>query len=173
MAGARMSMADGVASRRGSNSAGCLPPKQRAAVTRNLPLFLRLDHVELNIEKFESFANAFTHARGVLAYTAGEHHAVETAHQCGIRADGLAHSSTEDIDGKLRVRVAALQKRLHVVVRIGETLEAAFVIDQVFERVSVKRSGPHQIDQHARVEVTGAGSHGNAARRRETHACID
>ena len=83
-------------------------PEQRAAMTRNLPLFLRLDHVELNIEKFESVANAFTHARGVLANTAGEHHAVETAHQRGIRADGLTHGSTEDIDGKFRVCVAAL-----------------------------------------------------------------
>jgi len=49
-------------------------------MTRNLPFFLRLDHVELNIEKFKSVANAFTHGRGVLANPAGEHHAVETPH---------------------------------------------------------------------------------------------
>ena len=73
MAPARMSMASGLIK-------PVALPEQRAAMTRNLPLFLRLDHVELDIEKFESIANAFTHGRGVLANPAGEHHAVETAH---------------------------------------------------------------------------------------------
>ncbi len=102
-------------------------------MTGDLPLFLRLDDIELDVEELESLANALAYAVGMFADPAREHDPVQATHQCRIRADCLAHRRAKDIDGKFRVRVGAFQKGLHVVVRVGKTLEAALLVDQLFE----------------------------------------
>ena len=61
----------------------------------------------------------------------------------------------------------------HVAIDFGNANEAGIVINQRFEVPGVEVLFAHQINQHARIEITAASSHDHSAGWGQTHAGVN
>ncbi len=129
--------------------------------------------VEVEAEPGEIATDPFTDDRRMLADAGGEDDAVDAAHGSGQRP-GLAGDAIDEIvDGQCRRGCLAGQQVAHVVADARQALEAAFVVEEALEPGGVPALGLHQIEQHAGVDLAGAGAHRQAVDGGEAHRAVD
>lgn len=127
-------------------------------------------------EEFESLADEAADEAAVLADASGEYEEVESAEFGGVSSDEFLDRGGEDVDGEGGVWVSGFHgglKAAHVGFSSGEGGEAGLAVEESFERVGIKAVVAHKEDEDARVEVSGAGGHGDAAGGGESHAGVD
>src|ERR1700756_2330300 len=107
---------------------------------------------------------------------AGKDKKVYTAEQRGICPDYLAYGNGEDIQGQSRLQVVGLRtffQRLYVTLAGRKSEEAALMVEQIFNLVGVQLLVAHEIEEDARIKITRARTHRDAARGSETHGGVD
>ena len=127
--------------------------------------------VELEPEVLEPLAGLPSDGGGPLADAAGEDEQVEPAQRRREGADTLSELIAEHGDGLGggRLPIPPLQQRLHVRARSRDAQQARLVVHEPLQPVGIIAFPSQQVDRDAGVQVSAAGSHHEAARRRQAH----
>jgi len=148
-------------------------------MARDLFFFLggdNLNPVGGEAEKFKAVGSCGTNVIAVLPDAAGENQAIHTAQESGVCTDHLANRNGESIQrksGPWVVGAGALFEGLDVALAGRESKEAAVMIKQIFKLVGAELLRAKEIEQDARVEIAGTGTHQDPAGGSEAHGGVD
>lgn len=120
-------------------------------MARDLQFFLGRDNLNLvscETKKFEAARSCRSNIVAMLSDAAGEDQKVNTTEQSDVRANGLAHGKSKDIqgkDGRRIPRARPLFQPLHVALSGGKSEETALMIEQIFKLVRGELLNPQKI----------------------------
>jgi hypothetical protein len=128
--------------------------------------------VDFEAEESQTFEAARADIRAVLADAAGEDERVETAEDSGHGADLPPEAEGIVINGFGGFLHVGFQERAHVVGKAREPEEATLLVEQ---RGDLLRAHPpvEEMQDHAGIELSGAGAHRHAVERGEAHGGAD
>lgn len=130
--------------------------------------------VQRDAHPAEPSADCSPHWRVVLADAASGYQPVDAVQRGDHRCDLLAYRAKEHRNRKLRIgmRRAGRMQQSHITGYTGIAEQSATMVDPISQHSEVVMLLPQQIQQDARVEITAARRHEDAAGRRQTQAGI-
>lgn len=107
---------------------------------------------------------------------AGEDEKIHTTEKSNVSADYLAYRNSKNIQregGAWVVGADALFQHLYVALAARESEKATLVIEQIFQFVVAELLIAQKVEKNARIEITRARAHRDAAGGREAHGGVD
>src|SRR5690348_3304801 len=132
--------------------------------------------VKRNAKKRKALAYVTPNPGAVFADPTREDEHVQAAEHGGVSSDSFANGNAEGGDRKCRRLISFIRRSFeiaHITHAAGECRQTGLAIEKSLERVRVHLSRALQIEEHARIEISGTRGHGDSACGREAHGCID
>ena len=132
--------------------------------------------VELAAEITEVLGNGSAGGGAVLTDAGGEDDAVNAVHGSGVGADDFGDPVMEHIQSKRSASVAIGSGAVQIAEVAGDTGDAentGLLVENIEGLVNVEAILVHDELQNTGVNITGAGAHGQAAQRSQTHGGVN
>ena len=134
-----------------------------------------MDGIQTNAQKIQSIADAFTDDGCVLSNSSRKDQHVQAPKNCGIRANVFLRSVAEQIHSFLgsSILLHLVHQNPHIRGRLRNSQQSRFLIHQCIHFFRGYLFLLKKIQQDARIDIAGTGTHNQSFERGEAHRRVD